>query len=321
MPGGLDHINLYLLEDQDGWTIVDTCLKLDSAKILWESLFNGFMKGKPVIRVICTHLHPDHIGLAGWLCARFECDLWMTRSEFLHGNLLLGYTAENLPQEAIDFYFRAGFDEQTLETYRKRFGTFGRMAEKLPHRFRRLRDRDTLTIGKHYWQVVVGSGHSPEHACLYCPGLKLIIAGDQILPRITPNVSVFPTEPEGNPLDDWLTTNSKIMEILPSDLLVLPAHQSPFIGVKVRISQLIDGHRQSLSLLYDALADRKTVPECFDILFKRKIGGSQIQMATGETIAHLNYLIQRGNVTRGTNSIGQYVYQADPNSRFLKSND
>ncbi|HNC68950.1 MAG TPA: MBL fold metallo-hydrolase, partial [Pseudomonadales bacterium] len=197
MPGALDHINLWLLEDGDGWTIVDTCLDVPEARARWEGLFAGFMGGRPLRRVICTHLHPDHIGLAGWLTRRFDCDLWVSREEFLMCHTLADYTGQPAPDVAIRFYRAAGYDEQMLDTYRSRFGSFGSRLSALPDSFRRLVDGETIEIGDRYWQVIVGSGHSPEHVSLYCPGLKLLISGDQVLPRITPNVSVFPTEPKG----------------------------------------------------------------------------------------------------------------------------
>jgi glyoxylase-like metal-dependent hydrolase (beta-lactamase superfamily II) len=317
MPGGLDHINIWLLEDEGGWTVVDTCMKLDSAKDQWEALFSGFMQGKPIVRVICTHLHPDHIGLAGWLCERFDCDVWMTRSEYLNASLLLSYTDEGIPDTALRFYKRAGFTDEMLSTYRRRFGTFGKMSEPLPHSYRRIVDLETINIGNHYWQVVIGQGHSPEHACLYCPGLKLIISGDQILPRITPNVSVFPTEPDGNPLEYWLSSNTRLLDILPEDLLVLPAHQTPFKGARTRLNQIIDGHRQSLARLYDFLATPRTVPECFDVMFNRQISDGEIQFATGETLAHLNYLVQNGNITRSVDEAGLHSYRANPHAHYI----
>ncbi len=242
MPMALDHINLWLLEDGDGWTVVDTGLASEDSRTIWEGLFGDFMGGKPILRVICTHMHPDHIGLAGWLCEQFDCPLWMTREEYVMCQLMASYTGRDAPKAGVDFYRGAGYDDHQLNQYRQRFGTFGAMMAPMPHCFRRMVDRETITIGDRYWQVIVGSGHSPEHACLYCPALKILIAGDQVLPRITPNVSVFPTEPEGNPLAEWMDSNARLLNILPNDLLVLPAHQNPFHGLHIRINQSIDSH-------------------------------------------------------------------------------
>jgi len=321
MPMSLDHINIWLLEDQDGWTVVDTGLARSDTKAIWESLFEGFMAGKPVKRLICTHMHPDHIGLAGWLCDRFDCDLWMSREEYLMCQLMASYTGQQAPPEAIEFYRAAGYSDEQIEGYKSRFGTFGSMISPMPHHFRRIVDRETLSIGGRYWQVIVGSGHSPEHACLYCPALKLLIAGDQVLPRITPNVSVFPTEPEGNPLGEWMDSNARLITILPDDLLVLPAHQAPFHGLHVRLSQIIDGHRMGLQAVYERLTQPHRVLDCFSSLFAREIHPKMLGLAAGETLAHLNLLLQRGNITRERDAGGVYWYLQNPDARYIDTDE
>ena len=309
MPMSLDHINLWLLEDDDGWTVVDTCLAMSSSRETWESLFSGFMGGKPVTRVICTHLHPDHVGLAGWLTERFDCQLWMSREEFLMCRAMASDTGREAPDVAIRFYRAAGYDEEQLDRYRKKFGNFGRAISPLPDSFRRLVDQETITIGGRYWQVIVGRGHSPEHVALYCPALKLLISGDQVLPRITPNVSVFPTEPEGDPLKEWLRSSARIREILPDDLLVLPAHEAPFLGLHVRLSQIIESHKRDLKQLFDHLDQPRRAVDCFPALFSREIEGGSMGLATGETIAHLNCLLGRRRITRKMDDGGVYWYQ------------
>ena len=312
MPMSLDHINLWLLEDDDGWTIIDTCLNIRQAREIWESLFEGFMAGKRVHRVICTHMHPDHVGLAGWLTERFDCQLWMSREEFLMCRSLTSDTGRPAPEVALRFYRAAGYNDEQLEKYRKRFGGFGKAVYALPPSYRRLVDRETLTIGGRYWQVIVGSGHSPEHVCLYCPALKLLISGDQVLPKITPNVSVFPTEPDGDPLKEWLRSSSRIREILPNDLLVLPAHEAPFYGLHVRLSQLLEGHKQDLNELFDLLSERRRAVDCFEALFNRAIDDNSLGLATGETLAHLNCLLHRGRISRELDDDGIYWYQQIP---------
>jgi len=309
MPMSLDHINLWLLEDDAGWTVVDTCLNLDSARALWESLFAGFMRGKPVQRVICTHMHPDHVGLAGWLTERFDCELWMAREEFLMCRAMVGDTGRPAPAVALRFYRGAGYSEEQLSGYKLKFGNFGRAVSPLPDSYRRLVDRETITIGGRYWQVVMGSGHSPEHTCLYCPALKLLISGDQVLPRITPNVSVFPTEPDGDPLKEWLRSNARIREMLPDDLLVLPAHESPFHGLHVRVSQVVESHKRDLASLFDHLAQPRRAVDCFPALFNREIEAESLGMATGESLAHLNCLLGRRRITRSRDAQGVYWYE------------
>lgn len=309
MPMSLDHINLWLLQDDDGWTIVDTCLSMDSARETWEGLFAGHMGGRPIKRVICTHMHPDHVGLAGWLTERFDCQLWMAREEFLMCRAMAADTGREAPEVALRFYRAAGYGEEELAAYRKRFGNFGRAIHPLPDSYRRLVDRETITIGGRYWQVVVGSGHSPEHVALYCPALKLLISGDQVLPRITPNVSVFPTEPEGNPLDEWLRSSARIRQMLPGDLLVLPAHEAPFYGLHVRMSQLIESHKDELDKLFDYLVEPRRAVDCFPALFKREIGPESISLATGETLAHLNCLLARRRITCSADENGVNWYR------------
>jgi glyoxylase-like metal-dependent hydrolase (beta-lactamase superfamily II) len=216
---------------------------------LWLKLFEEKFDGLPVSRVIVTHLHPDHVGLAGWLTEHFGAELWMSREEFLMCRAMAADTGRPAPEVALRFYRAAGYDEIQLDGYKAKFGNFGRAIAPLPDSFRRLVDLETITIGERYWQVIVGSGHSPEHAALYCPALKLLISGDQVLPRITPNVSVFPTEPKGDPLHEWLTSSARIREMLPDDVLVLPAHEAPFYGLHVRLSQLIEAHNRDLRII------------------------------------------------------------------------
>jgi glyoxylase-like metal-dependent hydrolase (beta-lactamase superfamily II) len=309
LPFSLKFINLYLLEDGDGWTIVDTCVDMPSSRALWLGHMEKIMEGRSIKRVIVTHLHPDHVGLAGWLTREADCELWMSRTDFLMCKTLAADTGKEAPQVALDFYRAIGFDEENLENYRKRFGGFGSAISTLPDSFRRLTDGETFEINGRYWQVVMGSGHAPEHACLYCPGLKVLISGDQVLPRISSNVSVFPTEPDGDPLKDWLDSCAKLREILPNNLLVLPAHQEPFYGLHTRLTRLIEGHETGLDRLYNLLAEPKRVMDCFSALFKRKIGPDLLGLASGETLAHLNCLIGRKliNRSRDENGVDHYV--------------
>lgn len=308
MPSALDHINLWLLEDADGWTIVDTCLDLPDSRRIWEHLFSGFMGGKPIKRIIGTHLHPDHVGLAGWLSERFSADLFMTRQEFLMCRTLTSDTGKSAPESALNFYRSAGFSEPDIEYYKQLFGGFGKVIHPLPEQYRRLVDREILSIGGNHWQVVVGSGHSPEHACLYCASRKLLISGDQILPNITSNISVFPLEPQDNPLREWLNSCHRLRSLLPPDLLVLPAHGTPFYGLDVRLTQLIESHQRDLESLWKLLETPKRVVDCFPALFKRTIDRMLLGMATGEAIAHLNYLIVDKKVTRTRDSEGVHWY-------------
>ncbi|MBT4519682.1 MAG: MBL fold metallo-hydrolase [Halieaceae bacterium] len=312
MPMSLDHINIWLLEDVEGWTVVDTCLNLPDARAAWEQIFDGFMEGKPLLRVICTHLHPDHVGLAGWLTERFGCELWMSREEFLMCRAMAGDTGRPAPDVAIRFYIAAGYNDQQLDKYRQKFGRFGKAISPLPDSFRRLLDGETIRVNDRYWQVVMGSGHSPEHVALYCPALKLLISGDQVLPKITPNVSVFPTEPHSDPLKEWLRSNARIRDKLPDDVLVLPAHEAPFYGLHIRLTQLIEAHERDLDKLFEHLVEPRRAIDCFPALFKREITDDVLGMATGETLAHLNCLLGRRRVRVERDEQGVDWYRQKP---------
>ncbi|NWG45842.1 MAG: MBL fold metallo-hydrolase [Alphaproteobacteria bacterium] len=316
LPFHLDHINLWMIEDGDGWTIVDTGLKSSKIIAAWETILASEFGKRPIKRVIVTHLHPDHVGLAGWFTQTYGVHLWMSRTDYLMCRTLSLDTGREAPPDAIGFYRAAGYGEPDLDRYRERFGGFGRGIHPMPDSFRRIVDGEILDIGGHYWQVLMGAGHAPEHACLYCPGLKLLISGDQVLPRISSNVSVFPTEPFGDPLKEWLRSCARLREILPGDLLVLPAHNEPFYGLHQRLTALIDNHEAALSRLLALLETPARAVDCFSPLFKRTVGPDLLGMATGESLAHLNCLIGRRLVTRRRDADGVDWYQrAEPEPR------
>ncbi|MEZ0603115.1 MBL fold metallo-hydrolase [Paraburkholderia sp. IW21] len=301
MPLALDHINLWAIADGAGWTVVDTGLRNAGTAEVWEDLFEGALGGRPVTRVIVTHMHPDHIGMAGWLTRRFNCRLWMTRLEYLHCRVLVADNGREAPPDAIRFLLGAGWDDTAIEGYRARFGNFGKGTYALPDSYRRLRDKEVVRIGQHDWVVVVGNGHSPEHACLWSPELKLLISGDQVLPRISSNVSVHPMEPDADPMSDWLTSLKKIASNVPDDVLVLPGHNECFHGLHARLASLAAGQEAALERLKIALAkEPRRVVDVFPALFRRPVTGSDAQLlglATGESQACLNYLLYRGDIS------------------------
>ncbi|MDA9230758.1 MBL fold metallo-hydrolase [Alphaproteobacteria bacterium] len=306
LPYSLDHINLWLLEDEDGWTVVDTCVDMDSSRQQWEHLFAGFMGGKPIKNVIVTHMHPDHVGLAGWLVKRFDAQFYMSRTDYLMCRVMAADTGRKAPEEAMRFYKAAGFEDKSLARYQERFGGFGEHIHDLPQAYRRLQQGDEMRIGKNTWRIEVGSGHAPEHICLYCEDLKLLISGDQVIPRISSNVSLFPTEPFGNPLQDWIDSCARLISVLPSDLLVLPAHNEPFYGLHERLNALINGHEKSLARLIEVCAEpqRAVDKAVFSCLFKRPIGADVFFMATGESLSHLMCLVHRGDLKMQLNDDG-----------------
>jgi glyoxylase-like metal-dependent hydrolase (beta-lactamase superfamily II) len=294
----LPWINVWAIADGDGWSIVDTGLKSADTIDAWHTAFSQALGAAPVTRVIVTHMHPDHCGMAGWIAERFKTRLWMRRLEKLSSRLMAADTGRSAPADGVAFYRAAGWDEESLERYKAKFGSFGEMIYPLPASYRRLEDGDALRIGAREWRVVVGSGHSPEHACLYCPELELLISGDQVLPRISSNVSVYPTEPDGNPLDDWLNSLAAIKRRIPDDVLVLPAHNSPFKGLHARIDALTQSHWDNLARLESVLIEPQRAVDVFGALFARPIKAGVLGMATGEAVAHLNYLWHAGRATR-----------------------
>ena len=298
LPMALGHINVWALADGDGWTLVDTGMHTPDTTAAWQHAFTHSLGNRPVRRVICTHMHPDHVGTAGWLTRQFDCPLWMTRLEYVTCRMLVADTHREAPEDAVRFYRAAGWDEVAIQDYKARFGGFGKSIYALPDSFRRVRDEEEISIGMHRWYALIGRGHSPEHLCLHCPELKLMISGDQVLPRISSNVSVFPTEPEADPLDDWLSSIDDIARRVPDDLLVLPSHNEPFRGLHARLARLKARHEEGLERLLETLREPKRVIDLFALMFRRPVRKELLILATGETLAHLNYLMHRGLVAR-----------------------
>lgn len=310
LPFKLDHINLWLLEDGDGWTIVDTGVKLTELRRLWEQLFDGPMGGRPIKRIIVTHMHPDHFGLAGWLSARCKAPLWMTRLEYLVGRSLALDNWDEMPWEILEFFVRAGFDDQALDAIKRSgYGRFSEGVVRPPAAFRPIRDGESIRIGDRDWRVVVGQGHSPEQATLHCADLGILISGDQILPRITPNVSVFAAEPEANPLLAWLTSLERFKD-LPDDLLVLPSHNEPFLGLHTRVDAIIESHRGRLAKISDWCKEPLTAAEVSVRLFGDRGYGLQNLLALGEALAHLHYLRGQGDLVAEDNGTGVRLFQS-----------
>ena len=310
LHSALPAINVWVVADGDGWTIVDTGLRSSKTTEAWRAAFKGVLKNKPVTRVISTHMHPDHCGMAGWLVNRFDTRLWMSRLEYLTCRLMAADTGHEAPADGVRFYQSAGWDDEAIETYKARFGSFGESIYAMPASFRRIRNDDVFAIGEHDWRVVVGTGHSPEHACLYCAESKVFISGDQVLPRISSNVSVFPTEPDADPLGEWLSSLARLKSEVPDEVLVLPAHNYPFRGLHARLGQLIDGHVTDLDKLQVLLAKPKRAIDVFSALFRRPITGNLLSMATGEAIAHLNHLTATGRAACETDPQGVNWWRA-----------
>lgn len=309
LGSALNYTNVWLIEDGPSWTVVDTGLSTDQTHDAWREIFANVLKGRPIKRVIATHLHPDHIGAAGWLVEEFDGALWMSQTEYLQCRMLFMDTGREAPHEGTRFYVAAGFDDRALRQYKERFGRFGSAIFRLPQAYHRLREGDTVRIGAHDWQVVIGRGHVPEHVCLWCKALNLFISGDQILPRISSNISVHPTEPEANPLQDWIDSCAQLRALLPVDVLVLPAHNEPFFGARERLTDLIEEHESRLNRLLVRCRKPHRAVDIFGDLFSRPINDASYHMATGESLAHLNCLRARGQITRRADAAGVDWYE------------
>ncbi|SMF69122.1 MBL fold metallo-hydrolase [Allosphingosinicella indica] len=298
MLGPLKHVNVWLLDDGDGVAIVDTGLNTSRVRDEWEALIDGPLAGRRVTRVIVTHFHPDHLGLAGWLCERFAAPLWMTRTEWLLGRMLAADARDTPPPEAFDYWHGAGWEEARIAAAEARgWRLFASAVSAIPAQFIRLMDGDSIAIGDRNWRVVVGSGHSPEHACLIDDAGGIMIAGDQVLPRITSNVSLSLSEPSADPLGEWLASIDKLRSLSP-DLLVLPSHGDPFTGLHPRLDALDTNHRDRLTALEAFLDTPRRAVDCFPILFDRPIDDTLYGLATGEALAHLRHLEVTGRAVR-----------------------
>ena len=309
LPFAMGHINLWLLEDGDNWVIVDTGVHVPDTETVWTETFASTMGGRGVSRIIVTHLHPDHAGCAGWLSGKTGAPLSMTREEYLLCRILVADTGRRVPGAGKRFYASAGFADDQLHHYEKMFGFFGKFVSPLPESYHRIQAGDEISTGDNRWKVLVGRGHSPEHACLYCEDLNVLISGDQLLPTISSNVSVYPTEPNSNPLHDWLTSLADLKHKIPEDVLVLPAHGKAFRGAHERLDSLIDEHEEGLLKLEKLCSKAKRATDVFPALFRREITGANLIMATGEAIAHLNYLLEQGRITVEADHHGVNWYQ------------
>ncbi|WP_416896812.1 MAG: MBL fold metallo-hydrolase [Minwuia sp.] len=308
---GLDYINLWLLEDDDGWTIVDTGLRSKKIMAWWEEIFaSKLMAGRPVKRVICTHFHTDHLGQAGWLTERWGCLLWMSLGEWAFGRTMALDVTERVPDDVVDHYRRIGYSETMLEALRERgFNRVAKMMTPIPRAFRRLTHDQRFKIGQNTWRVIIGRGHSPEHVALFCENLNVLISGDQILPAITPHIGVYPAEPDANPLQLYLETLDNFRP-LPDDVMILPAHGDPFRNLHARINYLQDHHRFRLKTLWQAAPDWVTVRETLPFLFRRELQEDDMSLAFSEAISHIHMLIGRGRMERKMGDDGVYRYRS-----------
>jgi len=322
LPFALDHINLWLLRDtldgREGWTVVDCCITRDEAKAQWEQLFATGFEGLPLLRVIVTHMHPDHIGLAWWLCQRWStpehpCRLWMSATDYNLARVGSAGTNGFGGDSAALFFASHGLrDPVSMDKIRERASYYPTLVPAVPRQFRRLMNGDALAIGGRTWRCISGHGHAPEHIALYCDELKLLIGGDMMLPRISTNVSVFDMEPEANPLQLFLQSIDKF-KALPADTLTLPSHGKPFTGLHRRIEQLHAHHRDRLAEVLQVCTEQPcSAADVLPVLFKRALDLHQTTFAMGESIAHLHALWYEGRLQRTHGADGVYRFSACP---------
>ncbi len=311
LPFALDHINLWLLRDGDGWTAVDTGIGLDETRAHWEQIFREVVGEAGLTRVLVTHFHPDHMGNAGWLTQRFGAPLWMTESEYLTAHAQ--YQAQSgFGSDATAVLFAEhGLDEARVAGVRGRGNSYRKIVSEPPTRFARMMDGDEISIGGRLWRVIVGWGHAPEHAALHCEELDVLISGDMLLPKISTNVSVWPMEPGGDPLKLFLRSIDSFAR-LPADTLVLPSHGLPFRGAHARVQMLHEHHRDRLAEVLEACAVPTSATDLLPVLFRRTLDLHQTFFAMGEAVAHLHYLWYQGRLTRNRDEAGVYRFSASP---------
>lgn len=293
LPFRLNHINVYLIDDGDGWAILDTGIGNCPTRAIWEDLVRGPLRGRRITRLIVTHFHPDHIGLAGWLCQRFDLPLLTSQTSYL-GCLNISLSPGALDAKPYrDFYLRHGLNADETARVTTQGHGYLKMVDSLPPTFMRLVDGDAITIGSRTFSVLTGDGHAPEQVMLYCASDRIFLAADQVLAKITPNVSVWAVDPEGDPLGLYIRSLTGLRTGLPNDVLVLPGHQMPFFGLHERASQLIAHHEERCFMIADAchIAPRSAA-ELVPVIFPRVLDPHQMSFAFSEVLAHVNYMLR-----------------------------
>ncbi len=312
LPFALNHVNLWLIDDGDCWTLVDTGYGSSATRELWETVFHQALDDKPIRRIIVTHYHPDHVGLAGWLAQRFDAEVVMTRREWALTRAVHAHSDAEVEAQFRAFFGGHGLAGEALDTLAANGNGYRRSVPSLPEAASPIAAGDTLTIGGQTWRVHIGRGHAPEHACLYRDSDHVLIGGDQILPRISSNLTVRSDAPEEDLVTHFVDSLHAIKAALPADTLVLPGHGRPFRGLGERVGDLDAHHRQQLDAAAAACSARAlTAFDLLPVLFKRKLDSSQMMFAMGESIAHLNCLFMQGRVERSQRA-GQWYFAATP---------
>ncbi len=309
LPFQLDHINLWLLEDGDGWCVVDTGFANDATRAAWKKILGGL--DRPVSRVIVTHFHPDHLGLAEWFQKRTDAIIYMSAGEFLTAHVVWNEVGGHGARFMVEQFRRHGLDKERLARYETRGSGYRQSMSALPEQYRRLIEGSELRIGGRSWRTIIGYGHSPEHVALHCPELELFISGDMLLPKISTNISVMAATPDADTLAAYLASLDRYARELPATTLVLPSHGLPFVGVQARVDALYAHHAERLRALEGACATPQSAAGVLGTLFQRDLDTHQTMFAMGEAIAHLNFLEAKGRLTRvsGADGVVRFVRQ------------
>lgn len=295
---GLNHINLWLFDEGDSWTIVDTGVNDPETVKVWERVFKEELGGKPVSRLVCTHFHPDHMGVAGWLVKRWnDIPLWTGRGEWLQAQALTSVRGEAWRDNSEKFYKLTDADNVVAQGFINIGNPYAKQVTPIPPAFHRLEQGDTFTMGGRDWEIITGKGHSPEHVCLFCRNDKILISGDIVLPNISPLLGVWANEPNQDSLGEYLSCLPQFTQ-LPEDTLVLPSHKLPFTGLHRRIAELEHHHDERLETTLRACQEPATAWDVTGVLFDRELPPFHKILALSESIAHLNYLWKKGEITR-----------------------
>lgn len=310
LPFRPTHVNVYALADDDGWTVIDTGLDSRAGRATWERLLAGPLAGRPLARVLATHHHPDHIGLAGWLMATHDAPLLTSRAAWLYARMLTLDVQPRPTPETLAFWQAAGMPaEMRAVRAGARPFNFADCVAPLPPGYTRLAAGDRLTLAGRRWEAVTGEGHAAEHLMLFGLDDGLVLGGDQLLPGISPNLGVYPSEPGADPVGEWLASTRALLARARPDQLVLPGHRTPYTGLPLRLAQMIAHHETALDRLREHLGRPRTAVDCFLPLYGRVIEPEVYGFALGEAVAHLNHLMHRGEVACDRGADGAILWQ------------